>query len=133
MNKMILTIKLKCLRNRISVLADRLEWVKSNGKPMSFNGYIIGCNSPRVTAEFNLTDEEEATLLNFISNTYTKSDAALTILYHINNVDCVISEYYLGICNGRYQASQEELDEDIAGCRMVMETIDDMISKLESI
>lgn len=131
-NYKILAMRLGCVRNRVSTLVHRLEYVRENGKAQMFEGYIPGLSSPHITAEFHLRPEDEKCFFDFIVNNYTKSDNAWNIIYHINNVVYVISDYYRGLCEGRHQASNAVLDEDIAGCHMVIDTIDDIISKLEA-
>jgi len=140
MNKLTLAIRLTGTKIRVNTLISRLEEICDNGRIKDYNGYIPGYipDDPGKTSiltelEDNVGNEKTPieSLLEFVAENYTESDNAWNILYHLNNVKGVISKYFKAICRGRFNPSKEVLDCDIAGCKMVVETIDDIISKLK--
>ena len=140
MNNKALAIRLTGTILRIRTLIERMEEIRDNGRPSDYNGYIPGYNPDGSFKSNILSDLEENTgngvtpiehLLDFISENYTENDGAWSVLYHLTNVKCVIKPYFNDVCGGRYNPSKDVLDCDINGCKMVVDVLEDIVSKLK--
>ena len=124
MNNKLIKMKLKEIQNRVDNLKNNLDHVKKEKCLECYGGFFAGQYSPGVLSpwyEIKTTEREE--FQAYLAETYTEEDSEYLLLYHLTNVDSVISGYYLGLVEGRFQIDLKVVENFSEGCQMVSDTI----------
>lgn len=129
MNTNIIKLKLRYMAKRIETLTNRLSELKESGSVKEYNSYKVGQDSPMWTIDEYLGDYAQQ-FYSLIAEKYDVDSDMYNIGYHVENICYVVNSYYHRVLDGSIQPNNEVLDCDIAGSKMVYDTLMKIIEEM---
>ena len=90
-----------------------------------YNGFYPGKLSPRILDRW--CEDDLYDLEVYISDKFGAESEEARIVYHLENVDKVITDYYLLVMEGELEKCDEVLQDHYDGCLGVIELIDGIV------
>lgn len=131
MNSNIIKMKLVETAKRINTLKARFSYIKENGKLEEYSGFVPGQYSVSVMSPlWDISEKERDEFREWLSTKFCTTDNEYLLEYHLSNVDCVISGYFHGLVDKKFEIDQAVVDNFIEACDMVEKTVSSIISNL---
>jgi len=131
MNKNTIRMKLVETAKRVHTLKERFEYIAENNKLEEFGGFFPGQYSVSVMNPlWEISDKEREAFRDWLSEKFTPNDDEYLLEYHLSNVDCVISGYFHGLVDKKFEIDERVVKNYIESCGMVEKTILSIIENL---
>ena len=131
MNSNVVRMKLKETALRIETLKSRFDYIIENGKLEEHGGFFPGQSSPGVMSPFfDLSENDKLEFMYFLATNWKETDNEYIFMYHLENVDSVISSYYHCLITGDVEIDLEVVKNFSEACQMVIDTIGNIRAKL---
>ena len=124
----VLKIRLIDAKERIKNLSENIKLLIDSDVDAilaRFGGYYPGRLSPRVLSAYDKDELYE--FEEWISDTFEPTAPEAHLIYHLTNIDQVITEYYLLVMEKLVEKNTEVLTQQYEGCLGTIKLIDEIL------